>query len=171
MWPLKRVKTWSIWGWIFSIYSETIIRPLTKMLEELNEVPLEEKEGLFSKLDTEIMKHADIEETYFYPKLQNFEDLAEPVRSALADHGDMREILQRMECEEAGSETWQTEYRILRDTVDDHVTMEEQEIFPRALRQMPGVELNRMREQVADIKEKSPQPHRHRDISPSTAKR
>jgi hemerythrin superfamily protein len=80
-----------------------------------------QRKDLFDKSDTELEIHAHIEETVFYPALEQHEELQEMVAEALE------------ELAELGSESHDFGGKLqeLMESVEHHVAPEEGEMFPK----------------------------------------
>jgi hemerythrin superfamily protein len=61
------------------------------------------RKELFDKIDTELEIHAHIEETVFYPALEEHEELKQMVAEALEGHEEVKTLL--AEIEDLGSES------------------------------------------------------------------
>jgi hemerythrin superfamily protein len=91
----------------------------------------QQKKEMFDKIDMELAIHADIEETIFYPALEEHDALKEMVREARQEHESIEQLL--LEIEDLATED--TDFTIqlaeLEEHVEHHVTEEESEMFPR----------------------------------------
>jgi hypothetical protein len=90
-----------------------------------------QRKDLFDKSDTELEIHAHIEETVFYPALEQHEELQEMVAEALEEHREVKTLLE--EIEELGSESHDFGGKLqeLMESVEHHVAPEEGEMFPK----------------------------------------
>jgi hemerythrin superfamily protein len=89
------------------------------------------RKDLFDKIDTELEIHAHIEETVFYPALEEHEELKDMVAEALEEHQDAKTLLE--ELEELGPENhdFGSKLQELMESVEHHVQEEEGEMFPK----------------------------------------
>jgi len=89
------------------------------------------RKDLFDKIDTELEIHAHIEETVFYPALEEHEELTDMVAEALEKHQEAKSLLE--ETEELGPENhdFGSKLQELMETVEHHVEEEEGEMFPK----------------------------------------
>lgn len=89
------------------------------------------RKDLFDKIDTELEIHAHIEETVFYPALEEHEELTDMVAEALEEHQEAKSLLE--ELEELGPENhdFGSKLQELMETVEHHVEEEEGEMFPK----------------------------------------
>jgi hemerythrin superfamily protein len=90
-----------------------------------------EKQQLFDQIETELEIHAHIEETVFYPALDQHEELKDMVAEALEEHEEVKTLLE--EIEELGSESneFDSKLALLIESVEHHVEEEEGEMFPK----------------------------------------
>ena len=89
------------------------------------------RKELFDKIDTELEIHAHIEETVFYPAIEQHGELSEMVAEALEEHQEAKALLE--ELEEMGSENHEfgSTVQELMEGVEHHVQEEEGEMFPK----------------------------------------
>src|SRR4029077_322957 len=89
------------------------------------------RKDLFDKIATELEIHAHIEETVFYPALEQHEELKDMVAEALEEHQAVKMLLE--ELEELGSEShdFGAKLQELMESVEHHVAEEEGEMFPK----------------------------------------
>ncbi|WP_243374223.1 hemerythrin domain-containing protein [Geotalea sp. SG265] len=131
---------------------------VTKLMDQLKQAGGQQKQQLFAQLQEELNTHMNLEERFFYPKLEEIEDLADLVQDSYADHDDIRQILQQMNEQDFDSDEWQANCEALEDTKDDHVDVEEEEIFPQAMELVDGNVLSQIGEQIAAEKGKTAEP-------------
>lgn len=131
---------------------------VTKLMDKIKQAGEQQKQQLFSQLQEELNNHMNLEEKFFYPKLEEIEDLADLVQDSYADHDDIRQILQQMNEQDFNSDEWQANCEALEDTKDDHVDVEEEEIFPQAMELVDSSVLNQIGEQIAAEKGKWAEP-------------
>lgn len=122
---------------------------VSKLMDQIKQANNQQKQQLFSQLQEELNNHMNLEERFFYPKLEEIDDLADLVQDSYADHDDIRQILQQMSEQDFDSDEWQANCEALEDTKDDHIDVEEEEIFPQAMELVDGNVLNQIGEQIA----------------------
>ncbi len=118
-------------------------------MDQIKQANEQQKQQLFSQLQEELNDHMNLEERFFYPKLEENEDLADLVQDSYADHDDIRQILQQMNEQDFNSDEWQANCEALEDTKDDHIDVEEEEIFPQAAELMDASVLIQIGEMIA----------------------
>src|SRR4051794_36165229 len=77
---------------------------VSRIMDEIKQADEQQKQQLFSQLQQELNNHMSIEEKFFYPKLEDIEELADVVQDCLADHDDLRQIIQQMNEQDFNSE-------------------------------------------------------------------
>jgi hemerythrin superfamily protein len=91
----------------------------------------QQKKEMFDKIDMELAIHADIEETIFYPALEEHDELKEMVREARQEHEDVEQLLLEIEDLATEDTDFSSQLRELKETVEYHVAEEEGEMFPK----------------------------------------
>jgi len=107
---------------------------------------------LFDKINIELEIHAHIEETVFYPALEQHEELKDMVAEALGEHQEVKTLLE--ELEELGSESHDFGVKLqeLMETVEHHVSEEEGEMFPKVREVFDEKELEELGSQLISAK-------------------
>ena len=91
----------------------------------------QQKKEVFDKIDMELAIHADIEETIFYPALEEHEVFKEMMREARQEHEHVEQLLLEIEDLATEDTDFSTQLAELEDTVEHHVAEEEGEMFPK----------------------------------------
>ena len=89
-------------------------------------------EQLFAQLKEAIALHAHAEEQVFYPALQEAGVTQEMVEEALEDHQLVTELLDELAATPKDHAAWDEQLRILEENVQEHVEVEESDIFDAA---------------------------------------
>jgi iron-sulfur cluster repair protein YtfE (RIC family) len=86
---------------------------------------------LFLELREELRTHSQLEETVFYPFLARFAQLERLIERSFRDHAELSEELDAIQ--QLGHVTADALFRLrdLHETVESHVSEEENELFPR----------------------------------------
>jgi len=110
------------------------------------------RKDLFDKIDTELEIHAYIEETVFYPAIEQREELKDIVAEALEEHQEVKMLLE--EIEELGSESHDFGARLqeLMESVEHHVAEEEGEMFAKVREVFDERELEELGNQLNSAK-------------------
>jgi iron-sulfur cluster repair protein YtfE (RIC family) len=85
---------------------------------------------IFEKIKTELETHTHIEETVFYPRLEQEEDLKDMVAEAYEEHSEVKNLLREIEALSGDSSEFDAKLKELQENVEHHVEEEEEEMFP-----------------------------------------
>ncbi len=116
-------------------------RKVDELLKEANELgsgAAVSRQKLFKQIDEELTIHAKIEETIFYPALKSKaksekeEEATQEVLEAYEEHGNVKEMLKKLEATDAKDETYAAKLQVLSELVKHHVHEEEHEMFKQA---------------------------------------
>lgn len=112
------------------------------------------RKDVFDKIDTELEIHAHIEETVFYPALEEHEELKDMVVEALEEHQEAKALLE--ELEELGPENhdFGSKLQDLMESVEHHVQEEEGEMFPKVREVFDEGQLEELGHQLESAKGK-----------------
>lgn len=130
---------------------------VSSLMGEIRDAEQSQKEILCSRLETELSQHMDLEEKYVYPILLDFDELTELIQDGYADHDSLKDILEQMGNQEVGSEEWESNFLALEDAKEDHVDIEEHEVFPQAWELLNQDQISQITEQVWSEKQKAPE--------------
>jgi hemerythrin superfamily protein len=113
-------------------------------------------EGIVDDIKTELQTHAHVEESIFYPTLedQNDEELIELVDESLEEHQEVKDLLKDIESLMGDEQQVRTKVMALRQKVEHHATEEETEMFPRVRKVLQTEELERMGEEIESEKQR-----------------
>ena len=103
-----------------------------KLFEQAQQIQdNQQKKEMFDKIDMELAIHADIEETIFYPALEQHDVFKEMVREARQEHENVEQLLLEIEDLATEDTDFSSQIQELEKTVDHHVAEEEGEMFPK----------------------------------------
>ena len=110
---------------------------------------------IVAQIRTELETHAHLEESIFYPTLedQNDQDLIELVDESLEEHQAVKDLLNEIESLNADRAQLHAKIIELRDKVEHHAAEEESELFPRVRTVLTDEDLDRMGEELAVARE------------------
>lgn len=145
-------------GTIMSLYEllhrdHEMAKSLFDQLEATGEDQERRRETLFSNLYRELDIHTQAEEKYFYSRLRGEADTRELTAESLDDHKLAKRLLGELDSMDKGTPEWRFKCRTLRDTVEGHVEMEEQQMFPMAQRILDDEEAAGIAEDIESFKE------------------
>ena len=102
---------------------------LFKQIESASE---ENKADLFTQLKNELDGHAHIEETIFYPVLEDTAETREITLEAYEEHNVVKDLLAELESYGSPDDEWDAKLTVLKENVEHHVEEEEGEMFDKA---------------------------------------
>jgi hemerythrin superfamily protein len=109
-----------------------------ELFEQAEEAEAEDQQEIFQQIKTELETHARIEETVFYPAVQEHEELKDMVLESLEEHKQIKTLLREMENLASDSEKFEPKLKVLMENVEHHAEEEEEgKMFPK-LRQIMG---------------------------------
>jgi len=91
-----------------------------------------EHAALFEQIRTELEVHTHIEETIFYPKMEDEgnDELVDLVREGIEEHRQVKMFLTELTSLAEDSEKFEPKLKVLMEDVEHHVEEEENEMFP-----------------------------------------
>jgi len=107
---------------------------------------------IFDKIDTELEIHAHIEETIFYPAIEDHEEFKDMVAVALEEHQEAKTLLEELEELGAGDHEFGSKLQQLMEAVEDHVQEEEGEMFPKIRELFDEDELEQLGKELESAK-------------------
>jgi hypothetical protein len=107
---------------------------------------------LFEKLKTELETHTQIEETLFYPALEEYEELKDMVLEAFEEHKQVKTLIREISALVEGSEKLDAKLKVMGENVEHHVGEEEDEMFPKVEELIEEQELERLGEEMLKLK-------------------
>ena len=109
-----------------------------ELFEKAEEAEAKQQEKIFEQIKTELETHARIEETVFYPAVQEHEELKDMVLESLEEHKQIKTLLREMDNLASDSEKFEPKLKVLMENVEHHAEEEEEgKMFPK-LRQIMG---------------------------------
>ena len=106
-------------------------KTLKKLFKQAkNARDVKKQRRIFAQIDTELSIHDHIEETVFYPEMEQYEELKEMVEEAMEEHEEIKTLLIEM-APLAGSMEFDSPLQELVEIVETHIEEEETELFPK----------------------------------------
>jgi Hemerythrin HHE cation binding domain len=110
---------------------------------------------IFKEIKAELEMHARIEETIFYPAMEEHEELKDMVLESLEEHRQMKAILRELSRLSPSSEKFKPKFKVLRDDVEHHAEEEEEgKMFPKIAKLIDSTELEQLGEELEAAKQK-----------------
>ena len=110
------------------------------------------RKELFNKIDTELEMHAHIEETIFYPAIEDHEEFKDMVAEALEEHQEAKTLLDELEELGADNHDFGSKLQLLMEAVEHHVKEEEGEMFPKIQEIFDEDELEQLGQELESAK-------------------
>ncbi|HLN99922.1 MAG TPA: hemerythrin domain-containing protein [Pyrinomonadaceae bacterium] len=105
---------------------------IMEKLDSTTERGVKTREELFTQLKTELDVHARIEETIFYPALEEADETRDITLEAFEEHRLVKQLLGELESMNKDQEEWTAKFTVLKENVEHHVEEEEGDMFPKA---------------------------------------
>jgi hemerythrin superfamily protein len=132
------------------------VRQLFQQVQQIRDN--DEKKELFDQIDTELAVHAEIEETIFYPALEEHDQLKDMVRESREEHEQVEQLLLEIEDLATEDTDFTSQMAELEETVEHHVAEEEEEIFPKVREIFDEAALEQLGKELASAKGKQMNP-------------
>ena len=128
------------------------VRQLFKQFESVKDEA--EHRRLVEIIKTELQTHAHIEESIFYPALDDTdsEDVAELVDEALDEHHAVEVLLDEIDRLNRDGQELRGKVADLKDKVEQHASREEEEMFARARELLTEDDLDEIGQELEDEK-------------------
>jgi iron-sulfur cluster repair protein YtfE (RIC family) len=108
---------------------------------------------LFKKIKAELDAHTHIEETIFYPKLKEEEELKDIVLEGIEEHRQAKMFLRELANLTEESEKFEPKLKVLMEDITHHVMEEEGEMFPKVKKVFDAATLQELGKQMAAEKQ------------------
>jgi iron-sulfur cluster repair protein YtfE (RIC family) len=102
-----------------------------QLFQKVKAEPDGDHKGLFEQIKTELEVHTSIEETIFYPRLQEEgdEELKDIVLEGIEEHRQAKMFLKELSALSDDSEKFAPKLKVLMEDIEHHVQEEEGEMF------------------------------------------
>ena len=114
-----------------------------------------EQKRLFREIRTELETHARLEETIFYPAVQEHKELASMVFESLEEHRQVKTLLRELGRVTPVSDKFKAKLKVLKDDVEHHAEEEEEgKMFPKVRKAINSKELAELGQEMEEAKQK-----------------
>jgi len=127
-------------------------RKVEELFEEFESASGQAKMRLFQQIKTELELHTHIEETIFYPAVEEPKQTHDLTLEAYEEHDVVKKLLQELSRAKSPNEEWEAKAKVLQENVEHHVEEEENELFPKASKVLSSEELESLGEQMESEK-------------------
>jgi len=119
----------------------------------------DDHQELFEQIKEELEIHTHIEETIFYPKMLEEEELKDLVLEGIEEHHQVKIFLREIASLTDDSEKFEPKLKVLIEDVTHHVQEEEGEMFPKIREIFDEKELEELGDELKAEKQKYKQSH------------
>ena len=114
-----------------------------------------EQKRLFREIKAELETHARLEETIFYPAVQEHEELASMVFESLEEHRQVKTLLRDLSRGTPGSDKFKAKLKVLKDDIEHHAEEEEEgKMFPKVRKTFASEDLEDLGAELEAAKQK-----------------
>lgn len=107
---------------------------------------------VFSQIYNDLQLHTRIEESVFYPACNDYPECQELVEDSFEDHRAMKEQLAAIRALPQDSDQFVSMVEDFIEDVEDHVEVEESELFPLVRELMKSIDLQNLGERMEVMK-------------------
>ena len=128
---------------------------IMEKIDETTERGVKTREELFTQLKGELDLHAQLEEEYFYPAIEEADETRDITLEAYEEHTLVKQLLAELEAEPKDAEQWTAKFTVLKENVEHHVEEEEGELFKKARRVLGKEKSEEIGNQIQEAKRQS----------------
>jgi hemerythrin superfamily protein len=103
---------------------------------EANRANGQRAEQVFAILAGKLLAHAKGEEQVVYPRFAKLPGLSDLVLEARQEHEIVESLIVKLQTVELDPASWRATVKVLKEEVEHHVKEEENDVFPRARREL-----------------------------------
>src|SRR5689334_4028549 len=129
-------------------------RKVEELFEQLESASGQAKMRVFEQIKTELELHTHIEETIFYPALEEPKQTHELTLEAYEEHDVVKKLLQELSRAKSPTDEWEAQAKVLQENVEHHVEEEENELFKKAKAVLSQDEIETLGEQMESEKQR-----------------
>ena len=105
---------------------------VAQLFDQLESASGKAKLQVFQQIQTELELHTHIEETIFYPALEQPKQTHDLTLEAYEEHDVVKKLLGELSRARTANDEWEAQAKVLRENVEHHVEEEEGELFSKA---------------------------------------
>lgn len=132
---------------------------LLEKIDQTTERGVKTREELFTRVKNELDVHARIEETIFYPALEEAEETRDITLEALEEHRIVKQLLAELESMSKDDEQWTAKFTVLKENIEHHVEEEEGEMFKKARKVLSADEAEELGARLEQAKQQQKVAH------------
>jgi hemerythrin superfamily protein len=131
-------------------------RKVKELFEEAEQAEdQKEKTKIFAEIQTELDTHARIEETVFYPAMEQHEELKDMVLESIEEHRQIKTLLKEIDNLKSDSKKFDPKLKVLMENVEHHAEEEEEgKMFPKVRQILSQEDLEELGQELEAAKNK-----------------
>jgi hemerythrin-like domain-containing protein len=129
-------------------------RKVEDLFSELESASGQAKMRVFEQIKTELELHTHIEETIFYPALEEPKQTHELTLEAYEEHDVVKKLLEELSRAKSPTDEWEAQAKVLQENVEHHVEEEENELFKKAKAVLSEDDIETLGEQMESEKQR-----------------
>ena len=130
-------------------------KKVKELFEEAENADGKAQQKIFDQIKQELETHTRIEETIFYPAVQQHEKLKDMVLESLEEHKQVKTLLKEMDALASESDKFEPKLKLLMENVEHHAEEEEEgKMFPQLRDLIDEQELEDLGAQLEAAKQK-----------------
>jgi len=123
------------------------------LFEQAEKADEKQQKKIFDQIKQELETHTRIEETVFYPAMQEHEELEDMVLESLEEHKQIKTLLKEMDNLSSDSEKFEPKLKVLQENVQHHAEEEEEgKMFPKVRKILNSEELEELGAELEEAK-------------------
>lgn len=115
---------------------------------------MEEVGDIFAQIGQELESHMKLEESYFYPALEENDETHDKALEAYEEHHVTKVVLNELKGLGQDDETWKAKLKVLKELVQHHVQEEETNIFKAAKKALDKDQIQEITDSIEEEKER-----------------
>jgi hemerythrin superfamily protein len=125
---------------------------VARLFQKVKATPDGDHQELFEQIKLELDTHTHIEETIFYPKLKEEEELEDIVLEGIEEHHQAKMFLRELAGLAEDSEKFEPKLKVLMEDITHHVQEEEGIMFPKVEKIFDSATLEDLGKQMEEEK-------------------
>ena len=126
-----------------------------QLMEDIIYSDQDRRHDLFVDLSDALLLHMEIEEQFFYPRLENYKRLVPAMKDALREHEETKELLGQLDAIPVDDARWQDGFRLMQQGLLKHMQIEEGDVFEKCTDFLTDSDLNEIAEKCLERKRAS----------------
>jgi len=123
------------------------------LFEQAEKADEKQQKKIFEQIKQELETHTRIEETVFYPAMQEYDELKDMVLESLEEHKQIKTLLKEMDNLSSDSEKFEPKLKVLQENVQHHAEEEEEgKMFPKVRKILNSEELEELGAELEEAK-------------------